>query len=135
MIYFFGDKMKILRFEGKHTILVYKGYKFINLSPHPLVFEDGVTLEPYDMELAKKVYATPVEENKNSDDVFVKTVFKKNEESEKILRELNKMELIPISSIINAQAYPSLCVSPIVTPETARSPPEQKRVQYKFNIY
>ncbi|MFQ6055836.1 MAG: hypothetical protein ACE5J3_07640, partial [Methanosarcinales archaeon] len=61
--------------------------------------------------------------------------FKQNRESYKILKKFKDNGFTVISSIINAQAYPSLCVSPIVTPETMRSPSELKRVQYKFNVY
>jgi len=114
-------------------VLEHKGYKFINLSPHPLIFEDGVVLEPYNDKLTEKVYAVPDEEKVN--DIFVKTMFKQNEESLKILERLKKQGYTVISSIINAQAYPSLCVSPITTPETQRAPPDKKRVQYKFNIF
>jgi len=116
-------------------ILEYKGYRFINLTPHPLVFRDGVELEVYDQELVKKILGTPVEIKVDKKGIFVQTIYKQNSESLKILQFLNDSGFTVISSIINAQTYPGLCVSPIITKETMRSPPEEKRMEYKFNIF
>lgn len=116
-------------------VLEYKGHKFINLTPHKLVFKDGVELEVYDKELIKDVYGTPSEKKVGRSGLFVQTEYKQNSRSLKILEELNKEGYVPISSVINAQTYPRLCVSPIITKETMRSPPDEKRVEYKFNVF
>jgi len=116
-------------------VLEYKGKKFINLTPHELVFESGEKLEPYDDDMIKKVKAIPKEVNVSSDGLFVRTEFEQTEEGKRILLELVKEGYTVISSLINAQAYKGLCVSPIATPETVRAPPNERRVMYKFNVY
>ena len=116
-------------------VLEYKGHKFINLTPHPLIFKDEVKLEVYDDSTVKKIYGTPEEKKVDGQGLFVKTIYKQNPESLKILKQLNDFGFTPISSMINAQTYPSLCVSPIVTRETLRALPEEKRIEYKFNVF
>ena len=90
-------------------VLIYKGYRFINLTPHPLIFKDGIELEVYDQELAKKVFGSTIEEKVDEEGIFVKTKYEPNQESLKLLKQLNYAGYMPISSVINAQSYPFQC--------------------------
>jgi len=116
-------------------VLEHRGRKFINLTPHKLVFIDGKELEPFDEELVRELVAAPYEMDMGDDGLFVMTKFKGSQKGWEILERLNRQGYTVITSIINAQAYRGACVSPIPTPETARAPASEKRVQYKFNIY
>jgi len=108
---------------------VIDGITFINCTPHPINFEDGTKIEG-SVVCASKLAAKPIEkEVKTVNGIkIVTTDFKTTKEGEELVKEAKKKGYLLISSIIGAQAYKFPVVSPIATPETARLPPEQRKV-------
>jgi len=122
----------------KKYVFEINGQKFLNCTPHELKFDNGLTVEG-SQELAQLLSAKPVEKAVETKDgiTFVETVFETKDEGELLCFWAEQNGILLIGSIISAQAYkyPPV-VSPIVTSETARLPPQQRIVFYnKFNVF
>ena len=117
------------------VIYLPNGLKLKSALAHDLVFKNGLVLKA-NQEMARYIKAKPVEKvlYKMFDYAFVQTGFEGEPEVQAFINEeLDKKGTIYATSIIGVAAYDNV-VSPIVTPETARSPPPEKRVfLYKWN--
>lgn len=125
-------------------MIKYAGVLLVNCTPHPLKFNNGITLQG-NQKLAEILRAKPVETELRQvmGIKLVRTDFETTEEgkflvatiAEHNIRNPDKPVLL-ISSIISAQAYGFPVVSPIATPETSRKPPNERIVYIdKFNTF
>ena len=115
------------------------GYTIVNCTPHPIRFlgHDGQVVEvpPSGYTLLAKpneVYA---------DDGFslfslVRTVFVPSPEGKAELAEIEQRGLLPVGSIISAQAWPGRVVSLVPVEGYERKPPMEKLYRCdKFNTF
>ena len=113
------------------------GFRVISALAHPIIFEDGGEIHP-NPEVAKLIKATlkekVVEGKKELGVVLVRTVPVPDPEVEIILGIFaqDNPDIYIISSILSVEAYRGMwpfpvVISPVTTPETARSAPELKR--------
>lgn len=123
-------------------------YAICNCTPHPIRFQeqDGSIVEV--MQSGMTLPATPVEKELTipvygtGEVSFVVTFFKRSEQGEQELELISQseqeccLEIIPVGSIISAQAWPGRVVSLVPVPGFERKPPQEKLYHVdKFNIF
>lgn len=119
------------------TITV-NGTKLINCTPHTIRLQcdgDIIVLDPSGMTLR----ATPVEATAEKE-IFglelVSTYFEPSSDGEFELEDIESAGMVPIGSIISAQAWPGRVVSLVPVPGYERVPPAEKLYHAgKFNIF
>ena len=118
-------------------VLYFPDYAVCNCTPHPIRFkvgEDIVEVPPSGMTLA----ATPRETAAGGGDGYalVRTVFISSEKGEAEVSECEGRGILPIGSIISAQAWPGRVVSLVPVEGYERKPPAEKLYRCdKFNTF
>ena len=106
------------------------GVKVINVTPHPLTFQDGDEI----VEVPKSgllINAHPIETPlSNGVPKIIKTAFHADKTSGVILADIEKLfpGIIPIGSIIAAQAFPARVFGMTPMPGFERVAPAEKRM-------
>ncbi len=114
------------------------GVTIINTTPHPITFEDDgnlVFIPVSGILINAKVIETIV---KSGIPTLVKTSFVSSEEDEKKLQQIEKdfPGIIPIGSILAAQAFPGRVFAMTSMPGFERVAPAEKRMNpNKFTIF
>jgi hypothetical protein len=110
----------------------------VNCTPHSIRFLDGETIrevQPSGYTLRAMPKETQVDLGDGSVE-FVRTVFEPSDEGTKELDEIERRDLLPIGSIISAQAWPGRVVSLIPVEGYERKPPAEKLYRPdKFNTF
>jgi len=133
------DKEALSR-EIEDAMIIIGSRVFVNCTPHEIRFTDGRVVKG-SVTLAKILSATTkqVVVDRIGDIELVRTVFEPSELGREFVKTMIwecKNEVLLIGSIIAAQTYGYLVVSPICTPETARLPPDKRVVYSKlWNCY
>lgn len=117
-----------------------KGRLYINTTPHEVNLQDeegNVHIVPPSGVL---INARPVEEEVGGRDgvEFVRTKFVADEESERLLAEIEKCYpgAFVIGSVISAQAFPGRVLAMVPVPGFERVPPAEKRMRAdKFTVF
>lgn len=110
------------------------GLKMVSALAHPVVFEDGTEVPP-NPPLAQLVKASMAEEEKERVGEATLVVAKPtpDPEAEKALRKFREEYpgIRVVSSMLSIAAFrklfPGLVIGPVVTPDTSRLPPPEKR--------
>jgi len=109
--------------------LVHRNTLIINTAPHPINFIDGTTLKGSTTlagELKARAETRKLFERNGIS--FITTEFKTDERGRRLVEWARKAgNVILVSSIISVNAYGYPVVSPVITPETARLPPPQRK--------
>ncbi|MGB9886494.1 MAG: hypothetical protein ACPLRW_05790 [Moorellales bacterium] len=121
-------------------IAVIEGRTYINTTPHEIVLRSPAGEDHVVPSAGVLINARAVEEAAGGRDgvQFVRTRFVADEQSARVLDELERMYpgAFIIGSIIAAQAFPGRVLAMVPVPGFERVPPAEKRMRAdKFTIY
>lgn len=109
-----------------------------NCTPHPIRFQDGDMVREVEPS-GYTLRASPIEEQvseKGAIPVLVITKFAPSDEGTKDLESLERREILPIGSIISAQAWPGRVYGLVSVEGYERKPPAERLYRSdKFNIF
>ena len=109
--------------------LIHRNLLIINTAPHPINFIDGTILKGSTTlagELKARAETRKLFERNGIS--FITTEFKTDEKGRRLVEWARRAgNVILVSSIISVNAYGYPVVSPVITPETARLPPPQRK--------
>lgn len=116
------------------------GRVYINTTPHPVTLRDAAGADHTVPPSGVLINARAVEEPAGERDgvQFVRTRFVADEESARILNELEKIYpgAFVVGSIIAAQAFPGRVLAMVPVPGLERVPPAEKRMRAdKFTVF
>lgn len=116
--------------NNNKTYTFTNGITIINTTPHAVTFEDAgelISVSTSGILINAKAVETVV---KSGTPILVKTNFIASEEDEKKLKQIEKEfpGVIPIGSIIAAQAFPGRVFGMTPMPGFERVPPAEKRM-------
>ena len=133
------------------TVFEVDDVTFINFTPHELRLDDGRIIAAAPEAQAKLLAATVEEKiipehetmvhpkglNPDAKIELVTTIFKPSDIGNEVVDDALRAGVWLVGSIISAKAFAGTCVvSPIVTPETARKPPQERIVfSRKWNYF
>jgi hypothetical protein len=110
----------------------------VNCTPHPIRFLDNddntVTVQPsgYTLKALPKETLVKVEDGVE----FVRTIFEPSMEGSNDVASMESRGLLPVGSIISAQAWPGRVVSLVPVEGFERKPPAEKLYRCdKFNTF
>ena len=124
---------------SKEKIIEFKnGVKIVNVTPHPIRFQDGdelVEVEPSGVVINARIEERVVKEGVP---MLVTSTFKPDKDSEEALSKIEKEfpGVLVVGSVIAAQAFPGRVVGMVPVEGFERVPPEEKRMRSdKFTIF
>lgn len=124
--------------EEKKVVRFKNGVSVINVTPHPIRFQDGdelVEVEPSGVIINARIEETVVKEGVP---MLVTSTFKPDKDSEEALSKIEKEHpgVLVVGSVIAAQAFPGRVVGMVPVKGFERVPPEEKRMRSdKFTIF
>lgn len=124
--------------EEKKVVRFKNGVRVINVTPHPIRFQDGdelVEVEPSGILINARIEEKIVKEGVPT---FVTSTFKPDKDSEEALSKIEKEfpGVLVVGSVIAAQAFPGRVVGMVPVEGFERVPPEEKRMRSdKFTIF
>ena len=124
--------------EEKKVVRFKNGVSVINVTPHPIRFQDGdelVEVEPSGILINARIEEKIVKEGVPT---FVTSTFKPDKDSEEALSKIEKEHpgVLVVGSVIAAQAFPGRVVGMVPVEGFERVPPEEKRMRSdKFTIF
>ena len=124
--------------EEKKVVRFKNGVRVINVTPHPIRFQDGdelVEVEPSGIIINARIEEKIVKEGVP---MLVTSTFKPDKDSEEALSKIEKEHpgVLVVGSVIAAQAFPGRVVGMVPVEGFERVPPEEKRMRSdKFTIF
>ena len=124
--------------EEKKVVRFKNGVSVINVTPHPIRFQDGdelVEVEPSGVIINARIEERVVKEGVP---MLVTSTFKPDKDSEEALSKIEKEHpgVLVVGSVIAAQAFPGRVVGMVPVEGFERVPPEEKRMRSdKFTIF
>ena len=113
--------------------------RLVNCTPHSILFRDNdgkvVKVQPSGYTLKAQPIERPAGERDGAELTYA--AFAPSDEGERELREIEARGLLPIGSLVSAQAYPGRVVGLVYIDEEQRSKPAPQRIYRcdKFTIF
>lgn len=132
--------MKLIEREKMKAVIFENNVCVVNTTPHPITMMDAVTEELVTVPCSGVlINGTP--ETVPVGNLFVKTVFRGNEEGREMVKKIEEAfhgehTLVIVGSIIAAQAFPGKVAGLVPVPGFERVAPAEKRMRTdRFTIF